>query len=338
MPRDSSGNTTPLPGTIVSLGQTIQPSQHNPMVEDLYAMMTQSLSRDGQGGMRANLDMGGFQVRNLPAASLPNDAIRKAELDSLSGALDDFEGLLSFGQCRLTLSGGNLSLGRFNGRLLTINGISETIPSTAPTLAATSLTPSTLYYIYAYMNSGTMTLEASTTAYATDATTGVVVMTGDATRTLVGMARPVTGPAWVDSATQRFVLSWFNRRDLPLLASRTSNISTTSTSYVDLTSDLELKFLTWADEPVSISYKGLLTTSSGAVLALSAIRYDAAGTGKSVSATANTFFVPVYGESNDLLSEGYHTANLSGAANGVATMTMTATANSPIYTQGVVRG
>lgn len=51
------------------------------MVEDLYAMMTQSLSRDGQGGMRTNLDMGGFQVRNLAAASLPNDAVRKAEYD-----------------------------------------------------------------------------------------------------------------------------------------------------------------------------------------------------------------------------------------------------------------
>lgn len=81
MPRDSNGTTTPLPGTIVSLGQTIQPSQHNPMVEDLYAMMTQSLSRDGQGGMRTNLDMGGFRVRNLEAPSLPNDAVRKAEFD-----------------------------------------------------------------------------------------------------------------------------------------------------------------------------------------------------------------------------------------------------------------
>ena len=81
MPRDSSGTTTPLPGTIVSSGDTILPSQHNPMVQDVYAMMTQSLSRDGQGGMRANLDMSGFRIANLAAPTLATDAARFGDTD-----------------------------------------------------------------------------------------------------------------------------------------------------------------------------------------------------------------------------------------------------------------
>ena len=43
------------------------------MVNDVYAMMTQSLSRDGQGGMRANLDMSGFRITNLGAPTLDTD-------------------------------------------------------------------------------------------------------------------------------------------------------------------------------------------------------------------------------------------------------------------------
>lgn len=75
MPRDTNGNTQPLPGTIVSTGDTILPSQHNPMVNDVYAMITQSLSRDGQGGMRAILDMSGFKVINVGTANLDSDAV-----------------------------------------------------------------------------------------------------------------------------------------------------------------------------------------------------------------------------------------------------------------------
>jgi Phage-related tail fibre protein len=74
VPRDINGNTSPPSGTIVSTGETVLPSQHNPAMLDIYAMMTQSLSRDGQGGMRANLDMSGFRVSNLGAPTLPTDA------------------------------------------------------------------------------------------------------------------------------------------------------------------------------------------------------------------------------------------------------------------------
>lgn len=75
MPRDANGNTSPIPGSIVATGDTVLPSQHNPPLVDLYAMMTQSLSRDGQGGMRSNLAMNGFRVTGAGPAVDANDLV-----------------------------------------------------------------------------------------------------------------------------------------------------------------------------------------------------------------------------------------------------------------------
>jgi len=95
MPRDSNGNTNPLPGTIVQTGDTILPSQHNPALVDLYAMMTQSLSRDGQGGMRNNLNMNGFQITGLGSATMPSSPVPLSQFQSGTplGAVIDYAGV-----------------------------------------------------------------------------------------------------------------------------------------------------------------------------------------------------------------------------------------------------
>src|SRR5690606_30754565 len=108
MPRDVNGNVTPPPGTIVSSGDTILPSQHNPVVTDYAAMLEQSLSRDGQGGMRAPLNMNGFKLTNVGTATLPWDAVNMAQASSLGtpiGTVVDYAGsnppegwLLCYGQ------------------------------------------------------------------------------------------------------------------------------------------------------------------------------------------------------------------------------------------------
>jgi hypothetical protein len=160
------------------------------------------------------------------------------------------------GMCYLSLSGANLLLSRQDGIYIVINNAVQAIPPAGVSLAPTALTPGTNYYIYAWMNGGTMTLEASTTAYAVDTTSGVTIKSGDATRTLVGMARCVTGPAWADSTTQAFVLSWFNRRRKSLTNTFTTTRSVTSTSVVEINTEIRIEFLTWAAETVDICVVG----------------------------------------------------------------------------------
>ena len=95
MPRDQNGNVVPPSGTIVNLGDDILPSQHNPVVTDYAAMIEQSLSRDGQGGMRAPLSMNNFRITNVGTATVPTDAVSMAQATSLGtpvGTVVDYAG------------------------------------------------------------------------------------------------------------------------------------------------------------------------------------------------------------------------------------------------------
>ena len=177
----------------------------------------------------------------------------------------------------------------------------------------------TLRCIYAYMNSGTMTLEASTTTHATQAGTGVEIKSGDATRTLVGMAYD-SSTAWVDSVAQRFVRSWFNRKRTPLKNNFTVDRSTTSTSLIELNSEIRVEFLLWADEaPLLCASGGTYHTNSGSVVT-TALGIDDVSTatnatqigapGSSLVATISTGPSLIDG-----MSEGYHFCTLLGSTN-----------------------
>ena len=219
---------------------------------------------------------------------------------------------ITFGQCRLSLSGGNILLSRFNGPFLTINGAHYSIPSAGITLAATGLTPATLYYIYAYMNSGTMTLEASATGHSVDATTGVEIKTGDATRTLVGMARPITGPAWADTDAQRFVVSWFNRVRKRARNSATSSQTTASTSYVEPYSSNRAEFLCWADL-VDCSLQAAHFNSAAGNSMFAAIGIDGTATIAAearAAAPVGNYEVSLNCNGTTIPTEGYHYATM----------------------------
>jgi len=124
---------------------------------------------------------------NVTYAKIQNIAHGKVlgRLSAGAGVLE--EAVIPFGQCRLAKSGSNLVLSPFKGNLITINSLAETIPDAGVTLSTGGLSPTTLYYIYAWMSSGTMTLEATTTAYATQTGTGVTSSRG---------TRPVRCWAW----------------------------------------------------------------------------------------------------------------------------------------------
>lgn len=223
---------------------------------------------------------------------------------------------LQHGQCVLVKSGADLLLKPWNGNKLIIGGVSYTIPSAGVTLAATSLTPGTTYFIYAYMNAGTMTLEASATGHSTDATTGVEIKTGDATRTLVGQARVITGPAWQDTSAQRFVRSWFGGHRIEGGNAFAASRTTTSNTYVELSSSERAEFLIWAHEVLDVATSGMMQNSyTGLDQNWVSIGIDGAtpedtfGSGESNNAT-NDMQPASCRLTKSGLAEGYHYATI----------------------------
>jgi len=217
-------------------------------------------------------------------------------------------GMINYGQCRLTKSGANLLLSPFNGNRITINGSVCVIPSAGVTLAPTSLTPNTTYNIYAFMSGATLTLEASATAHATDATTGVEIKSGDATRTLVGMARIITGPAWVDSINQRFVISYFNRRQIQCQAALGANTNNIVTSANELNTTLRNEFLLWGDTSAFFNFDGYASNNTLGASVASYLAADGAvvdGYSAFTNAVANQIG-PVSVTGVLTSSEGYH--------------------------------
>ncbi len=97
---------------------------------------------------------------------------------------------------QLTKSGANLQFATYAHNLIPINGRLEIIPDTPPTLGTGGLAASTTYNIYAFMSGATLTMEASATAKAQQAGTGVPIKSGDATRTFLGTATTDAGILW----------------------------------------------------------------------------------------------------------------------------------------------
>src|SRR3546814_233085 len=95
-------------GTLVSSGDTILVSQHNPAMQDIASALGKSLDRDGTGGMRSPLDMGGFPIINAAPGSYPTDlaTVEQAASNGVPiGSVVDFAGttaptgyLLCYGQ------------------------------------------------------------------------------------------------------------------------------------------------------------------------------------------------------------------------------------------------
>ncbi|MBF6030843.1 hypothetical protein ICY20_24135 [Pseudomonas sp. P115] len=240
---------------------------------------------------------------------------------------------LSQGQCKLGKVGANIVLSQLNGNNIIIGGAPQIVPSTGVSLAPTGLTPGILYYIYAFMSAGVMTLEASAAGHATDADTGVEIKLGDASRTLVGMVRPVAGPAFQDTAAQRFVLSYFNRVNITASAPLTANVSTSSATYVELSSVFRCEYLSWGNEQVKMKFDGSIT-SVAAVTSLMyiALSLDATALqdGSLICSTVSSgVTIPGASSSPPNVTEGYHFTSVFGRASGGQTLTCLGASSAP---------
>jgi hypothetical protein len=83
IPRDSSGTFTLPLGTLVNAGDTVLVSQHNPAMQDLASSLTNSLARDGRGGMTGPLNMGGNKLTNMTAGTAPGDSVTVSQLAAI---------------------------------------------------------------------------------------------------------------------------------------------------------------------------------------------------------------------------------------------------------------
>lgn len=237
------------------------------------------------------------------------------------------------GQCRLSVaSTTSLKLAPYGGQCLNINGTVQQIPQAGITISNGSLAASTVYYVYAYMNAGSMTLELSATTHATGSN-GVEQKSGDATRTLVGMIATNSASQFVDSVAQRFCLNWFGRRALQGKFVGSGTYTNTG-SNVEISAAARVSFLTWADEAVYAFSAGNLTTNTANASTSFSLFMDSApfGPQQSINPASANIGGPYNSGSIDLLSEGViHTSSPYGF---VSSGTGTATYNHNVSIRG----
>jgi hypothetical protein len=167
----------------------------------------------------------------------------------------------------------------FNGGSIKIAGLLYPIPSAGITAANTSvyvngvagqnLAAATLYYVYLFNNAGTLTIDFSTTAYATDTTTGnvgVVIKSGDNTRSLVGWLY-TNGSGGFGTGPLLNVNSWFNTGvSTPVnFGPFTNNSITGTTSYKMFGYGSSFSYVPIRSGTIIVSgsFRSLGTTASG---------------------------------------------------------------------------
>jgi hypothetical protein len=219
------------------------------------------------------------------------------------------------GQCRLSfVSATSLRLSPYGGQLLNINGLPCVIPAAGVTISNSGLANSTTYFVYAFMSGSSMTLELSTTGHSTH-TTGIEIKTGDATRTLVGMARTTAAGQFASDATNLFVLSYFNRvrkiGRVALTANRTQNYAL---AYSEIHAELRINFLTWADDSVNQSITGSWAVSANGSLATCYASIDGDTTNpRQAPATGLTGQSSLATSDERVVAEGFHYGTLLGS-------------------------
>jgi len=175
----------------------------------------------------------------------------------------------------------NVRLVPFGGNLLFIAGVNQAIPSVTA-LSTAGLSASTFYYVYAYMVSTTVTLEAVTTAPTADANYGHQIKTGDGTRTLVGAVYTTSGVAFASTDGQLQVMSYYNRRRQVswtyFTADRTTGSSSGSTwptsTFNELNSEIRCTYIAWNDEPVKFYHHAQIQVTTSLSYVYSGIAID----------------------------------------------------------------
>jgi hypothetical protein len=139
----------------------------------------------------------------------------------------------------------------WNGDRLWINGRNYVIPFGGVTLSSGPVTPNVACYVYTAPGTWpNFTLVTSQTA-PQEYVNGVWVMSGDATKTLVGMVwMSSAAGGFVDNPSQRYVATWPNRRPRAFAIQAGAAVAVDSGGWYYI---CQGSFLTWGDAAVFIS-------------------------------------------------------------------------------------
>jgi hypothetical protein len=272
------------------------------------------------------------KLTTTPASSDNSTALASTAFDKTAlttgGASIPNCGFLSFSSATL------LKFAPFKGDLIKINGAIYSIPAAGITglgntgvfvegVAAQNLAASTIYFVYAFNNAGTITADFCSTAtpHATSTTAGnvgVEIKSGDDTRSLIGMCRTNAIAQFTDSNISRLVRSWFNRSQRDLSRSFTAVRTTTSTTFVELNPEIRCEAVTWADDVVTASILGYSYSSYG--FTTTGIGWDGVLTdGNHASVNYGSNGGPIGVVENKALTEGYHYFTLMGSTTASGT-------------------
>lgn len=174
-------------------------------------------------------------------------------------------------------------IGTYNNAYIESNG---TI-SSGQTLSAT-----TLYRVYAGFVSGNqLVMIFSTAAHVTHPIYGNEVMSGDLTKTLIGIVFTDGSSKFDGTNNVQYTASFFNKVRIALYVS-TSNVSTNSTAWIEQNSGNRLQWVQWSDDvPSAESPCVVINNTAGAAtsvaVALNTTTVPSLGIGAFQSSSAN---------------------------------------------------
>jgi hypothetical protein len=312
-----SGPVIPPPGASSALGG-------GAVGVDLTTTLPGGAARNyGAGGSGASCS--GPAGSSVGGNGSPGVCVVTEFINTAVAAVGPIGGLLSY------VSTTALKFAPYAGSFIRLNGAIRGIPSAGIAgmgstgvfvngVAAQNLVANTTYWIFCFDNGGVLTADFRTAATHATSTTagneGTEILTGNDTRSLIGMCRSgaAAGVFLAPSATNLSVLNWFNKKTLRGQGVFTAERSLSSATPVEINTEIRVNFLSWTD-PVQIVMAGaMLNSAVDNVYAFLAVDATVIDGGCSYYCSGVNFQGVLAGSSQWIPTEGWHTATIYGKA------------------------
>jgi hypothetical protein len=253
---------------------------------------------------------------------------------TIDNSIDDFRLTLTSGTPVTTsdvIGATNIYLTPYKGtRISLYNGTKWVIDTSGEvSLALSGLTfgSNVPYDIFCYDNGGVPTLEfliwSSSTARATAIVLqdGVKVKSGAPTRRYLGCFIPVSATTTTDSVVLRYLENEYNRVDRPMVGLFSNNHSPSNTSYDEIGTEIEIKFVMGNNEnPVWVGFIGGASNGTPLNSTVTAVAIDSTSVAQSgteaVTLSSVTSNQQISASCPVSLAVGYHYVTLIGAVSG----------------------